>query len=207
MSESTNPKGQPRANEEPLLNESFHAHEQLHANEQLTAPDGRPAKEQPTWRRDFPVDSARDEYVSRRAFAQFIVLTSAAFAAGQAWIGAKSLFGRRVAAPPVMAIATIDELTIGGAKTFRYPEGSSPRLLIRLASREFVAYDQQCTHLQCPVIPAVAQGRLHCPCHNGWFDLKSGQPIAGPPRRRLPRIRLEIRGDTVFAVGVEGAPS
>jgi Rieske Fe-S protein len=92
---------------------------------------------------------------------------------------------------------------VGQAKTFNYPEGSTPRLLVRTGQRAFVAYDQQCTHLQCPVVPVVEQGKLHCPCHNGWFDLQTGDAIAGPPQRRLPRVLLEVRDETVYATGVE----
>ncbi len=168
-----------------------------------TAPDGRPLADQPRWRQDFPIDWAQDEYVSRRDLVKFMVLTSAALAVGQCWIVLKSVLGRRAAAPPRVAIATIDELAVGGAKTFTYPEGSPPRLLVRTGPSAFVAYDQQCTHLLCPVVPAVERGQLHCPCHNGWFDLHTGRPLAGPPRRALPRITLDVRDGTVYATGVE----
>lgn len=168
-----------------------------------TAPDGRSAEEQPRWRRDFPIDWPQDEYVSRKDLVKFICLTSLAFVAGQVWIAAKSLIGRRATAFPVSVIAGVDELPVGGAKTFIYPPGSTPRLLVRVGERDFVAYDQQCTHLLCPVVPAVAEGRLHCPCHNGWFDLRTGNPLAGPPRRALPRVVLEIRGSGVYATGVD----
>ena len=47
------------------------------------------------------------------------------------------------------------------------------------------------------------QGVLHCPCHEGFFDLATGRPIAGPPRRPLPRITLEVRGGDIYATGVE----
>jgi hypothetical protein len=50
------------------------------------APDGRPAINQPPWRRDFPFDWPEDEYRSRREFVAFLMLTSAAFVAGQFWI-------------------------------------------------------------------------------------------------------------------------
>ena len=43
------------------------------------APDGRSAKDQPAWRRDFPLDWSEDEYRSRREFVAFLMLTSAAF--------------------------------------------------------------------------------------------------------------------------------
>ena len=166
-------------------------------------PDGRPLSDQPKWRRDFPIDWAQDEYVSRRELVKFIVLTSAAMAAGQLWIVLKSLF-RQSAAPTIgTPIARLDELAIGGAKTFTYPEGSTPRLLVRTGAATFVAYDQQCTHLLCPVIPAFEAGRLHCPCHNGWFDLETGRPVAGPPQRPLPRVLLQVRNGSVYATGVE----
>jgi nitrite reductase/ring-hydroxylating ferredoxin subunit len=167
------------------------------------SPDRAPAGEQPRWRRDFPVDWEEDDYVSRRALIKFMVLTSGAFAVGQAWVIWKSLFGRREAPRQALAVASVDELPVGGAKTFTYPQGSTPRLLVRTGPSAFVAYDQQCTHLQCPVVPVVEQGKLHCPCHNGWFDLQTGDPIAGPPQRRLPRVLLEVRDDVVYATGVE----
>ncbi|MGH7928570.1 MAG: ubiquinol-cytochrome c reductase iron-sulfur subunit [Candidatus Binatia bacterium] len=66
-----------------------------------------------------------------------------------------------------------------------------------------MAYHQKCTHLSCPVIPHVEEGRLHCPCHEGIFDLATGRPLAGPPRRPLPRIMLQIREGRIYAGGVE----
>lgn len=171
------------------------------------SPDGRPVEVQPRWRRDFPIESAQDDYVSRRELVKFMVLTSGALACGQLWLVLKSVWSRDASALPAVAIAAVSELAVGGAKTFEYPAGSSPRLLIRTGETSFVAYDQQCTHLLCPVIPAVDQGKLHCPCHNGWFDLATGRPVAGPPQRPLPRVTLDIRGNTVFATGVETTPS
>lgn len=166
-------------------------------------PNRDAAAEQPRWRRDFPIDWEEDDYVSRRDLVKYVVLTSGAFAAGQLWILYDSRFGRREPAPLAAVIASVDELPVGGAKTFTYPEGSTPRLLVRTGPAAFVAYDQQCTHLQCPVVPAVEQARLHCPCHNGWFDLHTGDPVSGPPGRPLRRVRLEVRNGLVYATGVE----
>ncbi|HEX7071527.1 MAG TPA: Rieske (2Fe-2S) protein [Rhodothermales bacterium] len=165
-------------------------------------PDGRPADVQPKWRRDFPIDWSRDEYVSRRDLVKFMVLTSLAFATGQFWILGKSLLDRRTSFPPRL-VGRVEELPVGGSKVFEYPKGSAPRLLVRTGERSFVAYDQQCTHLLCPVIPKVNDGTLHCPCHNGLFDLETGRVLAGPPRRPLARIELDIRGPEIYAVGVE----
>lgn len=167
-----------------------------------TPPDDRPPDEQPKWRRDFPIDWAEDEYVSRRDLVKFMLLTSLAFTSGQFWIVFQNLLSDEEALP-VRAIATVDELPVGGAKTFEYPEGSTSRLLVRLGEDEFAAYDQQCTHLLCPVLPELKEGRLHCPCHEGVFDAETGRPLAGPPRRPLARITLDIRDGKVYATGVE----
>ncbi|HSD86011.1 MAG TPA: hypothetical protein VLB44_00795, partial [Kofleriaceae bacterium] len=43
------------------------------------APNHRPMAEQPRWRRDFAIDWPEDNYVARRDFAKFLVLTSGAF--------------------------------------------------------------------------------------------------------------------------------
>lgn len=166
-------------------------------------PDRAADSEQPRWRRDFPIDWELDDYTSRRDLIKFVVLISGAFVTGHAWIIYKSLFDTRRAARVSLPIARVDDLPVGGAKTFTYPEGSSPRLLVRTGQETFVAYDQQCTHLMCPVVPAVAEGKLHCPCHNGWFDLQTGNPVSGPPTRRLPRVLLEVHDQTVYATGIE----
>ena len=52
-----------------------------------TPPDRSPADQQPAWREDFPIDWPQDQYVERRDFMKFMVLTSGAFALGQLWIG------------------------------------------------------------------------------------------------------------------------
>jgi Rieske Fe-S protein len=52
-------------------------------------------------------------------------------------------------------------------------------------------------------VPRIDMGVLHCPCHEGYFDLRTGRNIAGPPPRPLPKIALESRGDEIWAVGVE----
>jgi nitrite reductase/ring-hydroxylating ferredoxin subunit len=166
-------------------------------------PDRAPEAEQPRWRRDFPIDWSEDEYVSRRDLLKYVVLTSGAFVVGQFWILGKALLRRGKPPRLPQPIARLDEIAVGAAKTFTYPEGSTPRLLVRLGPREFVAYDQQCTHLGCPIVPRVEQGKLHCPCHNGWFDLRTGDPIAGPPQRRLPRVSLAVQQQVVFATAAD----
>jgi nitrite reductase/ring-hydroxylating ferredoxin subunit len=165
-------------------------------------PDGRPPSEQPRWRQDFPTDIPEDDALARREFTKFLVLTSGAFAAGQCWIGLMSLLRDNV--PPSEArVAAAADVQPGGVVEFRYPTGDDPCLLIRLQGGRLVAYGQQCSHLSCAVIPEPGQGRLRCPCHNGFFEISEGRPIAGPPRRPLPRIKLAVREGVIYATGVE----
>ena len=173
-------------------------------SEQITiAPDFQPAEAQPAWRHDFPIDWPQDHYVERRDFMKFLVLTSLAFTVGQFWIGAQNWWRKGRGIPGIRRIASLDDLAVGSSIVFSYPDEHDICVLVRLAATELVAYSQKCTHLACAVIPVPEQGVLHCPCHEGYFDLRSGRPTAGPPSRPLPRILLDVRGRDIYATGVE----
>lgn len=166
-----------------------------------TGPDHRPLSAQPAWRQDFPIDWPADQFVARRDFAKFLVLTSGAFVAGQGWIAVHSLLRKQRALPRVK-VATMSELAVGSALVFAYPSDHDKCLLMRPERDVIVAFSQACTHLSCAVVPDLERGVLHCPCHEGYFDLRTGRNIAGPPPRPLPQIELEIVGDEIFATGV-----
>jgi Rieske Fe-S protein len=164
-------------------------------------PDGVPLAQQPHWNKDFPTDIPEDDYVARREFVKFLVLTSGAFAAGQCWIAAASV-ARGRGPYPRQQICTVAELESKRVVEFRYPD-AEPCLALALAPGRFVAYAQECTHLACAVVPHFEKGELHCPCHNGSFAAADGRPVAGPPRRPLPLVTLDVQNGAVFAVGVE----
>ena len=172
--------------------------------EQVTiAPDWRAMDAQPAWRADFPIDWPQDHYVERREFMKFMVLTSLALTVGQFWIAAQNWWRRRHGEAEIRRIATLAQIPVGGVLTFTYPGEHDDCVLVRTGERELLAYSQKCTHLSCAVRPLVDRGVIHCPCHEGYFDLRSGRPIAGPPRRPLPVIHLQLRGDEIFATGIE----
>jgi Rieske Fe-S protein len=172
--------------------------------EQITIPpDGRPIEEQPKWRQDFQIDWPQDHYVARRDFTKFMVLTSFAFVVGQFWVVAQNFMRQRRGHPPIRRIAGLSDLTIGQSLVFAYPEDRDKCLLVRTGENNFVAFGQECTHLACAVVPEPEKKRFLCPCHNGSFDLETGRPLAGPPRRPLPRIKLEIINNEIYAAGVE----
>jgi len=165
-------------------------------------PDARGGTE-PHWRRDFPIDWPEAQWVARREFVKFLMPVSLAFAVGQLWLVWRGWQRSAAPGPPAARIARVSDVPVGGAMLFEYPVGSPSRLLVRVDDATFVAYEQQCTHLTCPVLPAVERGELVCPCHHGVFELRTGRPIAGPPRRPLARVALDVRDGWVVATGIE----
>jgi nitrite reductase/ring-hydroxylating ferredoxin subunit len=161
----------------------------------------------PLWRDEFSVFTADERYVNRRQFTKFLTLTSLAMFVGNLWILVRSWAGR---APvfPVRPVARTGEIPVGAVKLFSYPSRQDPCILVRTGAESYVAYSQICTHLSCAVYYAREQNQLECPCHQGFFSIASGAVLAGPPRRSLPRVVLERRGDELVAVRVEsGEPA
>ncbi len=174
------------------------------AEQATVPPDGRPMDQQPAWRQAFPIDWPRDHHVERREFMKFMVLTSLAFTIGQFWIAIQSWVRRgKSGEEGLVRLAAVAEVPAGSTRTFTYPTEQDPCVLVRLEDGTFRAYGQKCTHLSCAVIPRVDEGVIVCPCHDGLFDLASGRPIAGPPRRPLSLVRLQLRDGDIYAAGVE----
>ena len=160
---------------------------------------------EPLWREEVPIFSADERYVNRRQFAKFLVLTSLGMFVGNLWILVRSrLTGEP--AYPVRQVALAGDVPVGGVKLFRYPGPEDPCILIRTGPESFVAYSQKCTHLSCAVYYARAAGRLECPCHEGYFSVRDGRVLQGPPQRPLPRVVLQRRGNALVAVGMDQHP-
>jgi arsenite oxidase small subunit len=154
------------------------------------------------WREDFPIRWENDHYVTRRELTKFLTLGSCLLAGANAVL---ALVGhlRRPARYPAARIAAASEVPPGGSLLFRYPTEADPCILVRDEHGQFHAFSQVCTHLSCAVIYREDEKDLFCPCHHGIFRAADGAPVAGPPTRPLPRIRLERRGDDLLALGVE----
>ena len=95
-----------------------------------------------------------------------------------------------------------DTLQPGQALNFHYPEEGDTAILIRDREGNYHAYGQKCTHLTCPVYYSKDADRLECPCHEGGFDVRTGNVLYGPPPRPLDRVVLEQRGTQVWATGI-----
>ena len=166
--------------------------------------DERPSRE-PLWREELSIYKSEEQYVSRRQFAKFLVLTSLGMLVGNLWILLRSRLPRLASFPQVV-VARHGELAVGGVKLFRYPSAQEPCILVRTGEESYAAFSQKCTHLSCAVYYARERNRLECPCHEGYFSIRDGHVLQGPPQRPLPRIALERRRDELVAVGVVERP-
>ncbi len=151
---------------------------------------------------DFPVDWVDDNYVSRRDLFKFLTLVSGALAVGSAGMAFVGRSDRETLNFDRQLIGKVSDLPVGASQTFTYPRQEDLCLLIHLSQGQFVAYSRRCTHLSCPVDYQAQNNRIFCPCHNGAFNEETGAVLQGPPRRPLPKIVLEVRGDEIYATGV-----
>jgi len=95
------------------------------------------------------------------------------------------------------------DLKVGDSVRFKYPGPHDDALLIKLRENDYKAYQNACTHLRCPVLWNRDEKNLICPCHHGKFDVETGKPTAGPPRRPLPEIIVKVEKGVLYAAGVK----
>jgi Rieske Fe-S protein len=152
------------------------------------------------WRAEFPYHWDADDLVSRRELLQFSVFASGALFVSTGVLAVLS-YVRRLGGTETVPIARIGDVPEGQAVYFNYPAADDQAMLLHLPGGQFVAFSQKCTHLSCSVYYQPDRDRLYCPCHEGVFDPATGDPIAGPPQRRLEQILLRLDGDTLYAVG------
>lgn len=147
---------------------------------------------------DFPIERTEAEHVSRREFAKFLCLISGGLAVGSAWVAAKDRLLPPFRIKGKIPVCKTQDVPLGGTYPFQIPGSKMPYMLIRPTASEWYAYEQKCTHLSCAVFYSPAHGKIQCPCHNGWFDARTGNVLQGPPSRPLPRLAVTIEGDDVF---------
>lgn len=151
------------------------------------------------WRAEFPYRWRADDLVTRRDTLRFLVAGSGALflaSAALAVIGAvrPTVTNKTVAIPGAANLAPDESLV------FDYPDQYAQGIVVNLPGTGLVAYSDVCTHLSCSVLYEKQTRRFHCPCHEGYFDVATGVPLAGPPVRPLPKIELRMRNGVVYAI-------
>lgn len=164
-------------------------------------PQPQTPQEQSEWREEFPYPWDEDEIVTRRDTLRFLVAGSGALFLAT---GVLAILGSLPSGPGTHAvpIAKVGELKENEWKVFNYPDQYEQGILINLPRKGLVAFSDVCTHLSCAVI-YEGNGKMHCPCHEGYFDAATGAVLAGPPTRPLPLIQLAIQNGTIYAIKKE----
>ncbi len=160
----------------------------------------KPDKLEPHWKTDFSVDWEKTSYITRREFTRFLALGSGAMAVGNVYLAVRSSFNIPRTEFPRLEISSVEALKTRGFQSFEYPEKGQHAILLRHEDGTFSAFSQRCPHLGCSVYFSEESGTLECPCHEGFFDAKTGDVLAGPPQRGLAAIKLEIVEDKIYAI-------
>jgi len=146
-----------------------------------------------------------EEKKSRRGFLKFSALGLSAVAAAPALIAGDaqptmSVYGGYIK----NRVGSLTQLKKTGELDFSYPDGNALCKAVYV-NNEVKAYSIICTHKGCPTVYNKEKALFECPCHFTKYDAKKdGQMVIGHATGRLPRVLLEINGDDIFAIGVDG---
>lgn len=150
---------------------------------------------------------------SRRDFllggGKLVLLSAASALAAPVW-------ALRAGHPP-LAVGRLSALEPGEPYFFDYPLAGDLNMLVKLGvaagggigpQADVVAFSTRCTHLGGKLhaaLQAAEQVLGPCPRHLTTFDLaRHGVVITGHATASLPQVVLELDGDEIRAVGMQG---
>jgi len=154
---------------------------------------------------DFPIERVEAEHVSRREFTKFLCLVSGGMAVGSGWVAVKDRLFPPYRIQGEAFVCNTWEVPPGSTHSFAVPGSKTPFMLIHLNDGSWRAYEQKCTHLSCAVFYQPHTDKIQCPCHNGWFDARSGSVLQGPPPRPLPHLEVVIKGEEIYVTEPKAA--
>ncbi|HUL49190.1 MAG TPA: ubiquinol-cytochrome c reductase iron-sulfur subunit [Gemmatimonadales bacterium] len=63
----------------------------------------------------------------------------------------------------------------------------------------FTVYNGRCTHLGCNYALDKTANVFRCPCHTGYFEIKTGNVLGGPPPRPLDTLAVKVEDGVLYA--------
>ena len=63
----------------------------------------------------------------------------------------------------------------------------------------FKVYNGRCTHLGCNYSLDSEKQVFRCPCHTGFFNIKTGAVLGGPPPRPLDELKVKVEDGALYA--------
>jgi cytochrome b6-f complex iron-sulfur subunit len=150
------------------------------------------------WKKDFPIRRLQSQQISRRDFAKFLTFISGGLMVGSGIVAAEAILAPEKKSSVEQFVCKKSDIPVGGTRSFVINGDSTPYLMIHLEDGTFHAYEQKCTHLSCAVYYLKGSGKIACPCHEGFFNATTGEVLAGPPPRALPKLEVVAKGDDLF---------
>jgi 3-phenylpropionate/trans-cinnamate dioxygenase ferredoxin subunit len=94
-----------------------------------------------------------------------------------------------------VTVGKVADVPVGAVAAF---DVKGTRIAVANVRGTLYAFDDTCTHEQC----SLAEGELEettviCPCHQGQFDVRTGEVLAPPPPSPVKTYRVRTEGDTL----------
>ncbi len=78
------------------------------------------------------------------------------------------------------------------------------RVAVANVDGELFAFQDECTHEECPLSDGDLEGHLVvCICHGGTFDVRTGEPVEGPVYVPLKTFAV-VRTGEVTSIDLDG---
>ena len=94
------------------------------------------------------------------------------------------------AAVTEVTLKDAEKMPAGSVLMFKF--GPAPAMLIHHADNTWVALTAVCTHLGCTVQYEPQLNRIHCACHGGVYDPRTGANVSGPPPKPLKQFKVAV---------------
>ncbi|HYN98678.1 MAG TPA: non-heme iron oxygenase ferredoxin subunit [Actinomycetota bacterium] len=93
---------------------------------------------------------------------------------------------------PVTTVSDMEEVEV---KQF---DIDGQLISIAVVQDNYYAFDDTCTHNQCSLADGDLSGTtIICPCHDGEFDVTTGEVLDGPPEEPLITYPVQVVGDEI----------
>ena len=95
-------------------------------------------------------------------------------------------------------VARVGDVPVGASR--RVYSGDAAVALFNVDGEYFAVADR-CPHGRASLSEGCVDGDaciLTCPWHRGEFDLRSGEPLAGPPRAPIRTYEVQVHGDQIL---------
>jgi nitrite reductase/ring-hydroxylating ferredoxin subunit len=97
--------------------------------------------------------------------------------------------------PEFITVGRVADVPAGGMAAF---DVAGTSVTVANVNGVFHAFDDTCTHELCSLADGELEGqKVICPCHQGEFDVTTGEVLAPPPAMPIKTYRVRTAGDAL----------